>query len=150
MIGHLIVSKKESNSPGVSVIIPIYKVEEFIHECVESVLSQTYKDFEILLVDDGSTDSCGEICDDFSKSDNRIKVIHKQNGGLSDARNVGLSLARAEYIYFLDSDDWIENNLLECVLEKMEKGYDMVVFNYYTVFPDFISKKTNHARHLLR
>lgn len=145
MIGHLIVSKKESNSPGVSVIIPIYKVEEFIHECVESVLSQTYKDFEIILVDDGSTDSCGEICDDFSKSDNRIKVIHKQNGGLSDARNVGLSLARAEYIYFLDSDDWIENNLIECVLEKMEKGYDMVVFNYYTVFPDFISKKTNHV-----
>lgn len=90
----------------VSVIIPIYKVENYLAECVDSVLAQTYKNIEIILVDDGSPDKCPAICDEYANKDGRIKVIHKQNGGLSDARNVGLAAASGEYIFFIDSDDY--------------------------------------------
>lgn len=89
-----------------SIIIPCYKVEQYLSQCIKSVLAQTYKDFEIILVDDGSPDRSGEICDEYAKKDNRIKVIHKPNGGLSDARNAGLDVAQGEYVVFLDSDDW--------------------------------------------
>ena len=89
-----------------SVIIPIYKVEQYLRQCVDSVLAQTYTDVEIILVDDGSPDSCPAICDEYAKKDSRIKVIHKPNGGLSDARNAGLDMAQGEYVLFLDSDDW--------------------------------------------
>lgn len=89
-----------------SVIIPIYKVEPYLHKCVDSVLAQTYEDLEIILVDDGSPDSCGKICEEYAEADKRIKVIHKPNGGLSDARNAGLDMAQGEYVLFLDSDDW--------------------------------------------
>lgn len=117
--------------PEVSVIIPVYRVEDYINQCVDSVLSQTFKNIEIILVDDGSIDNCGAICDQYIRLDERIKVIHKSNGGLSDARNAGLELAAGEYIYFLDSDDWIDKKLLECVIAYMRKGYDLVAFNSY-------------------
>lgn len=89
-----------------SVIIPIYKVEQYLRQCVDSVLVQTYTDLEIILVDDGSPDGCPAICDEYANQDSRIKVIHKPNGGLSDARNAGLEVAKGEYVMFLDSDDW--------------------------------------------
>lgn len=90
----------------VSVIVPVYNVEKFIHQCIDSILCQTYKAFEVVLVDDGSLDSSGIICDEYAKKDCRVSVIHKENGGLSDARNVGLECAKGEYVIFVDSDDF--------------------------------------------
>ena len=84
-------------SPEVSIIVPVYKVEDYLERCVKSILAQTYTDFELILVDDGSPDRCGEMCDVFAKEDPRIRVIHKKNGGLSDARNVGMDRARGQY-----------------------------------------------------
>ena len=92
----------------ISVIIPVYKVEKYINRCVESVLVQNYHNIEVILVDDGSPDNCGIICDKYAETDSRIKVIHKKNGGLSDARNAGLDIATGQYICFIDSDDYIE------------------------------------------
>lgn len=100
----------------VSVIIPIYNVEQFLNKCVNSVLNQTYKNLEIILVDDGSTDESGEMCDQLKKIDKRIIVIHKPNGGLSDARNVGLDAARGEYYAFVDSDDYISEDMIESMV----------------------------------
>lgn len=97
----------------ISVIIPIYKVEEYLDECIASVVAQTYKNIEIILVDDGSPDKCPAICDEWQKKDNRIRVIHKSNGGLSDARNAGLDISTGKYIIFVDSDDWIMPDMAE-------------------------------------
>ena len=113
-----------------SVIIPIYNVEAYLDQCIRSVCEQTYRTLEIILVDDGSPDSSPEICDRWAAEDSRIKVIHKTNGGLSDARNAGLDVATGQYIYFLDSDDYIKPNLVETVLQNMDESTDMVVFNY--------------------
>ena len=95
----------------ISVIVPVYNVERYIRQCVESILEQTYADLEIILVDDGSTDGSGSICDEYKLKDNRVVVIHKCNGGLSEARNAGLDIARGEYIGFVDSDDYIEPDM---------------------------------------
>ena len=103
----------------ISVIVPIYKVEQLLERCIESVLSQDYENFELILVDDGSPDRCGTICDKYFEKDNRIKVIHKENGGLSDARNAGLAIAEGEYIAFIDSDDWVAPDYLSCMLDLM-------------------------------
>ena len=89
----------------VSVIVPVYNVEQFLERCINSIQQQTYRHLEIILVDDGSPDSCGEICDAYARSDSRIRVIHKKNGGLSSARNAGIELASGDYIAFIDSDD---------------------------------------------
>ncbi|MEA4831273.1 MAG: glycosyltransferase [Oscillospiraceae bacterium] len=97
----------------ISVIVPVYKVEPYIHRCVDSIINQTYNDLEIILVDDGSPDNCGAICEEYAKLDKRIKVIHKENGGLSSARNAGLDIAQGDYIAFVDSDDYIELNMYE-------------------------------------
>lgn len=120
----------------VSIIIPVYNVSEFLDECVESACNQTYSNIEIILVDDGSTDDSGKKCDVFEKIDGRIRVVHKENGGLSSARNAGLDIATGEYIYFLDSDDYIENTLLEKTIHYMNDGYDMVIFGYNKVYMD--------------
>lgn len=106
------------NNPEISVIVPVYKVEKDLNKCIDSILLQTFKDFELILVDDGSPDKCGEICDKYEYEDNRIKVIHKENGGVSSARNAGIDIARGKYINFVDSDDWIERESLE-VLYKI-------------------------------
>lgn len=112
----------------ISVIVPIYKVEQYLEKCIESIRNQTYENLEIILVDDGSPDNCGALCDKFAESDNRIKVIHKENGGLSSARNAGIDIATGEYIAFVDSDDWLEFDFFE-VLEKllMENNADFSV-----------------------
>lgn len=105
----------------ISVIVPIYNVERYLRQCIDSILCQTYRDLEILLIDDGSQDSCGEICDEYAKRDNRIRVFHTKNNGLSAARNLGLRRARGEFIGFVDSDDWIESNMYESLLRQLEK-----------------------------
>ena len=105
----------------ISVIVPVYNVERYIRQCVESILEQTYADLEIILVDDGSTDGSGSICDEYKLKDDRVVVIHKCNGGLSDARNAGLDIARGEYIGFVDSDDYIEPDMYEVLYKNCER-----------------------------
>ena len=107
--------------PSVSIIIPIYKVAKYLKRCIESAREQTLSDLEIILVDDGSPDQCPEICDDYAKLDIRIKVIHKENGGLSSARNAGMRIATGKYIFFLDSDDWLESDGMQRLYETAEK-----------------------------
>ena len=103
----------------ISVIIPIYKVEEYLYDCVTSVINQTYTSLEIILVDDGSPDNCPQMCDDWAKKDSRIRVIHKKNGGLSDARNAGIEISTGEFIAFVDSDDYVENDWLELLFKAI-------------------------------
>ena len=107
----------------ISIIIPVYKVEKYIHRCLESVINQTYTNLEVILIDDGSPDDCGKICDEYAKKDNRIKVVHKQNGGQSEARNQGLEIASGEYIGFVDSDNYIKEDMFEVLYKTMLK-YD--------------------------
>lgn len=115
----------------VSVVVPIYKVEQWLERCIQSIIRQTYNELEIILVDDGSPDNCPKLCDEWAKNDNRIKVIHKKNGGLSDARNAGLRNACGKYIYFLDSDDYIEPQLVErCIQVMKETNCEIVSFGY--------------------
>lgn len=103
----------------ISIIIPVYKVEEYLAKCIESIISQTYKDIEIILVDDGSPDNCPVVCDEYAKKDSRIIVIHQKNSGVSSARNAGLMMAKGEYIGFVDGDDWIEPKMYEKMLENI-------------------------------
>lgn len=115
----------------VSIIVPIYNVEKYLEQCIDSILNQSYKNLEIILVDDGSPDNCGKICDRYAKSDKRIKVIHKKNGGLSEARNFGLDIARGEYIVFVDSDDYINVHMIKILLENIKKySTDIVICNF--------------------
>lgn len=125
----------------ISIIVPIYKVENYLEKCIESILNQTYKDIEIILVDDGSPDNCGKICDEYAKKDKRIKVIHKQNGGLSDARNFGIDLATGEYIIFVDSDDYIDRNMCRILLNYAKKyDADIVSCNFKDVYVNNVEK----------
>ena len=103
----------------ISVIVPVYNVQAFLPQCVESIINQTYKNLEIILVDDGTPDESGKICDEYQKKDARIKVIHKQNGGLSDARNAGIEIAQGNYICFIDSDDLIHKDYIKCQYEQI-------------------------------
>lgn len=123
--------------PLVTVIVPVYNVEKYLYECVDSILSQSYRNLEIILVDDGSTDSSRTICDEYNNKDSRIKVIHKKNGGLSDARNAGLEAASGEYIAFTDSDDYLSPFFIE-IMEKVlrEGNCDVVTLNGGTDFWD--------------
>lgn len=105
--------KKDGMSKTVTVVIPIYNVEKYLNRCIESVAGQTYKNLEIILVDDESPDNCPRICEDWKNRDNRIKVIHKKNGGLGYARNIGIDCATGEYICFVDSDDYIAADMVE-------------------------------------
>ena len=112
----------------ISVIVPVYKVEKFLPFCVQSILAQTCSDWELILVDDGSPDRCGEICEQFARQDGRIRALHKENGGLADARNAGTAVAQGEYITYIDSDDWVAPQLLERLLEQAKiTGADVVV-----------------------
>lgn len=112
----------------VSIILPIYNVEKYLEKCVNSVISQTYQNIEVILVDDGSKDSSGRICDELVESDNRIKVIHKKNGGLASARNAGYEMATGEYIMYIDSDDVIKNDIAEKCVSAMEKNNQMLLY----------------------
>ena len=112
----------DNNKPTISVIIPIYNVEQYLNQCIESVVTQDYRNLEIILVDDGSKDKCPEMCDHWAEQDERIIVIHKPNGGLSDARNAGLRKACGQYISFIDSDDWVDSSFLQ-------RLYDSIITN---------------------
>ncbi len=125
-----------------SVIVPIYKVEKYLNKCIDSILNQTYTNFELILVDDGSPDDCPRICDEYAKKDNRIKVIHKENGGLVSARNVGIKNATGDYICYVDGDDWIIKEALHKVSNIIEKNpnVDMIVFNLEKIYENSIEK----------
>ena len=113
----------------ISVIVTVYKTEKYIKQCVDSILNQTYKNLEIILVDDGSPDGCPEICDKYAKQDDRVVVIHQNNTGLSGARNSALDICKGDYISFVDSDDWIETNAYEVLADKLAtNGVDVVCF----------------------
>ena len=127
----------EKMEPKISVIIPVYNVEKYLEKCIKSVISQEYKNLEIILVNDGSTDKSGEICDNYKLIDDRIKVMHKKNGGLSDARNCGLDNARGEYIAFLDSDDWIDKKLYSSLYNIINKyDADIAICNFKKVYKE--------------
>ena len=130
-----VLSKEKDMDCLISVIVPVYKVEKYIHRCVDSVLNQTFTDFELILVDDGSPDNCGAICDEYALKDNRIHVIHKENGGLSDARNAGIDWAfensNSEWLTFIDSDDWVHPKYLESLYYAViESGCSISVCGY--------------------
>lgn len=128
--------------PLVSIIIPVYKVESYLDECVRSAMDQTYRNLEIILVDDGSPDQCGEMCDAFAENDKRIQVIHKMNGGLSDARNIGILRATGAYLFFLDSDDLIRNDAIEILVDQIYKsGADIVCSSTLSFFDGTIPKE---------
>jgi glycosyltransferase involved in cell wall biosynthesis len=129
-----------------SIIIPCYRVEKYLHQCVESICNQSFHDIEVILVDDGSPDSCPQICDELAKNDNRIIIIHKENGGLSDARNVGLKYSTGDFVVFLDSDDWwCDLDALKKINERLEKSNaDVLIFQskkYYQLNDTYIYKK---------
>ena len=121
----------------ISVIVPVYKVEAYLDKCVQSIVDQTYRNLEIILVDDGSPDRCGEMCDAWAAKDSRIKVIHKENGGLSDARNAGMAVASGEYMGFVDSDDYIAPDMYRLLLERMTTdGSDIAACGVEMVYED--------------
>lgn len=140
--------------PLFSVIIPVYKVEQYLHKCVDSVLAQDFKNFEIILVDDGSPDNCPQICDEYAAKDQRIKVIHKENGGSSDARNYGIEVAEGEYILFLDSDDyWNDVKALSDLHIECVKNYDIVLYGTKDIIVEtksVVQKRGNYDLSALR
>lgn len=126
-----------SKEPLISVIIPVYRVERFLSRCIDSVIEQTYKNLEIILVDDGSPDRCGDICDEYVCKDQRIKVIHKENGGVSSARNAGLDIAKGAYVTFIDSDDYWDKHYMDEMLRLLRKhDADIVRCDNISVFED--------------
>jgi glycosyltransferase involved in cell wall biosynthesis len=126
---------KVSKKPLISVIVPVYKVERYLNECVDSIINQTYKNLEIILVDDGSPDNCPAICDEYAKIDKRIKVIHKQNDGVSSARNAGIDIAKGEYISFVDSDDYVDKEYINVMyLTAISNNVEYVCCGYKRVY----------------
>lgn len=123
--------------PKVSIIVPVYKVEKYLHQCIDSVLSQDYTDIELILVDDGSPDQSGAICDSYAVQDKRVKVIHKENGGLSSARNAALPYVCGNFVFFLDSDDYLAPSAINHLMSlQLKTGADIVVGNYYYTYSD--------------
>lgn len=119
------------SSPLISIIVPVYKVEPYLRRCLDSIVNQTYTNLEIILVDDGSPDNCPQICDEYAAKDNRIVVIHKENGGLSDARNAGLDICKGEYISFVDSDDWVDERYIEVMIDSaIKEDADISICNH--------------------
>lgn len=119
-----------------SVIVPVYNAEEYLRKCIDSILCQTYSDLELLLINDGSTDSSGYVCDEYAVIDDRVRVIHKENGGVSSTRNLGLGLAKGEWITFVDADDWIENETYEKIFSQIEStGADICCYDFTMVYP---------------
>lgn len=135
----------EKKQEIISVVIPIYKVEKYLKKCIESVLVQTYDNLEIILVDDGSPDKCGKICDEYAQQDKRIKVVHKENGGLSDARNAGIICSKGTYITFIDSDDYVENNYIDVLYKAIiSNNADISIASHRVVYDEkIIDKATN-------
>lgn len=133
----------------ISVIVPIYNVEEYIRECLESIINQTYTQLEIILVDDGSTDNSSNICDEYKKKDNRIKVIHQKNSGLSDARNAGIKIATGKYIQFIDSDDYIDRDMIEILYKLLaENSADVSICSNYILKDNIISSECSNKKNI--
>lgn len=127
----------------ISVIVPIYNVEKYIRKCIDGIISQSYTNLEIILVDDGTPDNCGTICDEYASKDKRIKVIHKSNGGLSDARNVAIDVMRGKYVTFIDSDDYIGTDYIMCMYKALiETDSDLAICEYAYIYED--GKMINH------
>lgn len=123
--------------PKISIIVPVYRVEKYLSQCIESIITQTYTNFELLLIDDGSPDLSGKICDEYAEKDRRVRVYHKTNSGVSDTRNVGLKKARGEWILFVDSDDWLSSQCLEtCSNAMADSQLDLLQFGYQRVCDD--------------
>jgi glycosyltransferase involved in cell wall biosynthesis len=122
------------NDPLISVIVPVYGVEKYIAKCLESIIHQTYHNLEVILVDDGTKDNSGEICEKYAQKDSRIKVYHKTNGGLSDARNYGIERSTGEYLTFIDSDDYIDPDYVEFLYRMIEKGYKLALCSLHVVY----------------
>lgn len=121
--------------PAISVVVPIYRVEPYLNRCIESILAQTFRDFELILVDDGSPDRCPQMCDEWAQRDNRIQVIHKENSGVVDARNAGITVATGVYLAFVDSDDWVEPDFLQTLYQGIvSNGADVVQCAYRRVY----------------
>ena len=120
-----------NQQPKVSIVVPIYNVESYLERCIQTLLNQTLKDIEIILIDDGSPDHCPQICNEYAQKDSRIKVIHKKNAGLGYARNSGLEIARGKYLAFVDSDDYVEANMYEILYNKIKDSNSDVVFCNY-------------------
>lgn len=131
-----------NQEPMLSVIVPVYKTEAYLPECIESILNQTYENFELILIDDGSPDSCPAICDTYAKKDPRIIVIHKENGGVSSARNEGIRQSRGKYLIFVDSDDYLENRMFEVMLRGSGAGVDCICASIRYVYQD-VSRNTD-------
>lgn len=132
--------------PKISVIVPVYKAEKYLLQCVESILGQSFEDLEILLIDDGSPDNSGKLCDEFARKDSRVRVIHKENGGVSTARNTGLDAAAGEYITFVDSDDYIDACMYEKMLAEAEYGAELVMCDCLKEFADRSMRYTHPIR----
>jgi glycosyltransferase involved in cell wall biosynthesis len=131
------------NNKTISVIVPIFNVETYLHKCIDSILMQSYHNLEIILVNDGSPDNCGKICDEYATKDERIKIIHKKNGGLSDARNAGIRIATGDYVSFVDSDDWLDANTYELIMNKVtQNDADIGEFNINFVYDNEIRLKS--------
>src|SRR5690554_2285343 len=132
----------ETENELISIIVPVYNVEQYIEKCMVSILSQTYRNIEIILIDDGSTDNSGNLCDTYSAIDPRVKVIHKKNGGISSARNSGLEVAMGEYIGFVDPDDWIETNMYESMYSNIKRNNSEICICNYIIDGSDYSRKT--------
>ena len=133
--------------PKISVIVPVYKAEKFLATCIESILNQTYGNLEIILVDDGSPDSCGKICEKYALSDSRVKVVHQKNAGVAAARNVGLDLAEGDYVTFVDSDDYIQPQMYEKMIRCAEHNHcDLVMCDCIKVYSD--GRKTIYSHNI--
>jgi glycosyltransferase involved in cell wall biosynthesis len=133
--------------PKISVVIPVYNVEKYLHRCVESILNQTFQDFEIILINDGSKDNSGQICDDYAQKDKRIKVIHKKNARVSAARNDGIKIAKGKYLSFIDSDDWIEPEMYQEMVYKAEElNLDFIMCDYKKKSNNYEDKRTQPIR----
>lgn len=124
------------NNIKISILVPVYNVEQYLPRCIESVLTQDFQDWEMILVDDGSPDKCPQICDEYAEKDNRIRVVHKPNGGANSARLTGVEVSQGAYLMFLDSDDYLLPKALSILYNKIEEGYDMVRGAYMFVYPD--------------
>lgn len=137
--------KIEDQTAKISIVVAVYNIAPYLERCVDSIRSQTYRNLEIILVDDGSTDACGAMCDRFEKEDNRIVVIHKENGGLSDARNAGAKAATGEYIAYVDGDDWIDEGMYEDMLSALKScEADVAVCRYRCVYPDRVEDRSSN------
>lgn len=132
--------------PKISVIVPVYKAEAYLHRCVNSILNQTFTDFELLLIDDGSPDSSGEICDEYAAKDSRVRVFHKENGGVSSARNLGLDNAVGRYITFVDSDDWLEEECFEYCVNSIKDDIDLVQLGFTFAYANGSMRKSNKLK----